>query len=92
MLGNDHRWNYANFGNESQILLLKPHETPAVDMCLLSRCDHVIITTGTFGWWAAYFNVAGMKIYPKQQVRPNSFLANAAEPYETYFPPDWIGL
>ena len=93
MLGDDFLWNRENFENEKEfdVVFLKPNENPAIDLCILSICDHIIMTTGTFGWWAAYFN-KGTKVYSKFQVRPNSPLANAAEPFEEFFPPDWIGL
>ncbi|UMM14038.1 hypothetical protein L5515_002023 [Caenorhabditis briggsae] len=28
-----------------------------VDMAILSSCDSVIMSTGTFGWWSSYLNV-----------------------------------
>lgn len=28
-----------------------------VDMAILSSCDSMVMSTGTFGWWSAYLNV-----------------------------------
>ncbi|KAK3611847.1 hypothetical protein CHS0354_040521 [Potamilus streckersoni] len=41
---------------------------PGTDMALLSVCDHVIITSGTFGWWGAWLaggEVVYFKGFPK---------------------------
>ncbi len=30
------------------------HQTNSLDLCLLTLCQHSIISIGTFGWWSAY--------------------------------------
>ena len=40
-------------------VVLEKH-IPAVDMAILAGCDHMALTSGTFGWWAAYLG-AGAK-------------------------------
>ncbi|XP_025089901.1 galactoside 2-alpha-L-fucosyltransferase 2-like [Pomacea canaliculata] len=44
--------------NSSDVIFLNMHE-PAVDMQILGLMDHMIITVGTFGWWAGFFSTAG---------------------------------
>lgn len=36
---------------------------PIEDMCSLSLCDHIVLTTGSFGWWGAYLNTrTGLRV------------------------------
>lgn len=58
-----------------------PEYEPALDMCLLSKCDHVITTPDKFGWWAAYLS-PGEKLYFDS---PISF-------GEDLYPPSWISI
>ncbi|KAH3753308.1 galactoside alpha-(1,2)-fucosyltransferase 2-like [Dreissena polymorpha] len=60
----------------------------AVDMAVLSLCDHTIVTTGSFGWWAAWL-AGGKTIISKQQAKHGSYLS-AQFIYSDYFYPDWI--
>ena len=30
------------------------HAREVLDLCLLARCQHTVLTIGTFGWWAAF--------------------------------------
>lgn len=63
----------------------------ALDMAVLSMCHHVILSRGSFGWWAAY--LTGTKaIYYKDM-----FVMSHPENFgkvnrDDHFPSDWIGM
>ncbi|XP_074651625.1 galactoside alpha-(1,2)-fucosyltransferase 2-like [Tubulanus polymorphus] len=65
-------------------------KSAAVDMAILSMCNHVIMTTGSFGWWASWL-ANGTTIYYKNWPRPGSNLSLEVG-HEDYFPATWIGL
>jgi len=60
------------------------------DMALLASCDALIMSTGSYGWWAAWL---GNKttIYYHYWPRSESFISTMFT-REDYFPPQWIGL
>ncbi|CAH1779289.1 unnamed protein product [Owenia fusiformis] len=63
---------------------------PVEDLAILSKCDHAIISTGTFGWWAAFL-ANGITIYYNNWPRPNSPLASQVD-HMDYFMPHWIPM
>ncbi|KAL3871031.1 hypothetical protein ACJMK2_039055 [Sinanodonta woodiana] len=63
---------------------------PGTVMAMLSFCDHVIITSGTFGWWAAWL-AGGEVVYFKGFPRPGSNIDKGMS-REDYYPPQWIGM
>lgn len=83
ILGNDYEWNLANVPNRNNVLVLKTN-TAEVDLCILSRCNGSIVSTGTYGWWGAYL-ASGPTVYMKEQCRPNSRLC------KLYNMPDYAG-
>ena len=64
--------------------------SPIHDMAILSKCDHVIMTVGTFGWWAGFLS-NGTVIYYKYPYAENS-PAWKAHNYDDFYLPHWIGL
>jgi len=60
------------------------------DFAIVASCDHVIMSTGTYGWWAAWL-AGGTTIYYSDWPRNGSVLAKKFR-YEDYFPPHWIGM
>ena len=66
------------------------HGTPVQDLAILSSCDHVIMTWGTFGWWAGFLS-RGIVTYHKHPIKEDSF-ERPKYNYDTFFYPDWIGL
>jgi len=60
------------------------------DMALMSLCDHVIISTGTFGWWGAFL-AKGSTVYYSNWPRPGSGLYNLFTKGD-FFPPAWIPM
>ena len=81
----------AVFRNRSNTsVVYSEGNSPAFDMALLASCDALIISTGTYGWWAAWFaNKA--TVYYRYWPRPGSRLATWFT-REDYFLPQWIGL
>ncbi len=71
MLGNDFLWNINNIGAARDVIYLYPSQIAAVDMCILSKCQHTIATTGTFGWWSAFL-ANGLATFQPTFARPNS--------------------
>jgi len=60
------------------------------DLAVVASCEHVIMSTGTYGWWAAWL-ARGVTIYYADWPRNGSALADMFE-HEDYFPPTWIGM
>jgi galactoside 2-L-fucosyltransferase 1/2 len=63
---------------------------PAFDMLMLSMCDAVVMTTGTFGWWSAWL-ANRTTIYFSNWPRKGSPLESQFNRRD-YFPPNWIGI
>jgi galactoside 2-L-fucosyltransferase 1/2 len=62
----------------------------AVDLAILSLCDDVIMSVGTFGWWGAWL-AQGEVIYYTNWFTPGSYMARQQNG-EDYFPRSWIGM
>lgn len=79
LVSEEYEWSLQTFGNlsssgEFDVEFVPSHNDSAVDMCILSRCAHVIITTGTYGWWAAYLS-GGTVIYSANYCKRTHFTA-----------------
>lgn len=61
-----------------------------VDLAILSLCDHVIMTVGSFGWWGAYL-AGGTTVYMSDFPRKHSNMATQYNKRD-YFYPGWKGL
>lgn len=43
------------FGEQENIVYIEGND-PAVDMCMMSMCDHNVIANSSFSWWGAWLN------------------------------------
>ena len=68
-----------------------PARTPEDDMAILHLMDYVIISAGSFSWWAAFSGQPRGVIYYRDWPRPNSD-ASTIFTAKDYFLPDWIGI
>jgi galactoside 2-L-fucosyltransferase 1/2 len=66
--------------------ILHPSDNAAIDLCILSRCNHTIATTGTFGWWVAFL-ANGTSIFQRNYVRLGSAQDEAIR-FQDYFMPN----
>ena len=93
---NDIRWcrqKLAYFAttlpHRVDVSFLATHST-GKDFAVLASCEHVIMSTGTFGWWAAWL-AGGITIYYADWPRNGSALASMFR-REDFFPSTWIGM
>lgn len=92
MSSDDPGWCLKEFWNEIQRkeVFMSPGLRDYEDLCLLSHCNHSIMTVGSFGWWTAWL-AGGDVVYYKDWPRVGSQVASHIKP-EDYFPPYWIPL
>jgi len=72
------------------LVTLSLNQSAAVDFAALTMCDGLVISTGSFGWWAAWL-ANKTTVYYANWPRKNSILARMTDP-ETYFPHNWIPM
>ena len=63
----------------------------ALDLAVLSMTDHMILTVGTFGYWAAYLS-GGEVVYYKDAILLNHPTNANQIQLEDYYPSTWIGI
>ncbi len=89
VVGQDASWCVRNLGNNVDLFITQCH-SKEVDMATLVACDHIIMTTGTFGWWAGFL-AGGTVVYYKDMFYPGSSIGNMTN-MDDWVPPHWIGL
>ena len=91
----DKSWVMENLmANGTADMVQSDAEDGAMDFAILSSCDHMIITRGTFSWWAGWM-VKGTTIYYKYYHADDS-RAYLVHPEWSYIPTDkynqWISM
>jgi len=90
----DRRWALSNMNATSYpvVFASSQYRRAEVDLAILASCDHVIITVGTFSWWAGYLHrPQGITVYYAGFPKPGTEIGNDFHA-EDYYPPGWIGL
>lgn len=91
----DMNWSRANVNNEKFKVEFVRGSNEAVDMAVLSSCDHLITTVGTYGWWAGFLltiNNGGNVFYYKWPAREGlDFRKQFDKGYVDHFLPVWKG-
>ncbi len=88
----DIRWAKQHFNFTSHRMVFSENRTDMLDLAILSKCDHTIMTTGTYGWWASWL-VGGQVVYYSKYPRKHSRLErHFSKDKSDYFPPYWIGM
>ena len=88
IISDDKRWCSETLAANNTIL--SPFDDPGVDLAILSLCDHVIVTSGTFGWWGAWL-AGGKTVFYNEFPRKQSWLASVMDK-DDYYPLHWIGM
>ena len=85
----DAGWCESNFGGLPNVTVSKGN-TPEVDLAILSRCRHSIITWGSFGWWGAWMAGGQVVYFPTVSAEGSARAKHFAK--EDYFLPNWISM
>ena len=71
--------------------IISENHTAAQDMAILANCDHVIISLGTFGWWAGLLS-GGEVVYNADEFVMQHEINKGKVVEQDYYPPEWIKL
>tara|TARA_Y100000034_G_C6905427_1_gene419961 strand:- start:879 stop:1649 length:771 start_codon:yes stop_codon:yes gene_type:complete len=80
IFSDDIEWCKNNMGGN----LSFADNSPAVDMCIMSKCNIHIIANSSFSWWGAWLAESNAVIAPKQWFGPDG-----PENWETVYYPSW---
>lgn len=84
-------WSQENLvASKGMIVFSKFQNRPQLDMCILSKCNHSIITVGTFGWWGAWL-AGGETVYYRDYPRADTTLRDNFR-MSDYYLPQWIAM
>ncbi|XP_074657872.1 galactoside alpha-(1,2)-fucosyltransferase 1-like isoform X1 [Tubulanus polymorphus] len=86
---NDIVWCKNNVGLADRTIYSEGHDQ-ITDMAILSKCNHTILTTGSFGFFSAFL-ANGTTIYYGSARKKYSW-ADVMFKYEDFFMPNWIKL
>ncbi|ELU06265.1 hypothetical protein CAPTEDRAFT_116007 [Capitella teleta] len=83
----DMAWAKTTLGSRA---IMTPFRSAQHDLALLASCQHTIISSGTFSWWAGWLS-NGTTIYYQDYPRKGSSLF-AGFNHSDYYCKDWIPL
>ncbi|XP_055998800.1 galactoside alpha-(1,2)-fucosyltransferase 2-like isoform X3 [Ostrea edulis] len=89
---NDIDWLRQKLNKEENVFFLQENQ-PFMDMAILALCDHVIMSSGTFGWWAGWMT-KGIVVYYKHIFVPKSYFSHAFRggDISDFIYPGWVGM
>jgi galactoside 2-L-fucosyltransferase 1/2 len=83
----DMKWAKENLNSRAS---MSPFQNNFYDLALLANCQHSIISSGTFSWWAGWL-ANGTTIYYEDYPRKGSSLSKGLDRSDYYYK-DWIPL
>ncbi|KAK2166806.1 hypothetical protein LSH36_35g08004 [Paralvinella palmiformis] len=95
LCSDDKRWLERNLVSRyPERVIVSNEEDGYLDLAILTSCNHMIISRGTFGWWAGWL-IDGITVYYKHYHPSRSFAA-INHPYWSYIPRDeynhWVAI
>ncbi|KAL4226913.1 glycosyltransferase 11 [Mactra antiquata] len=79
IMSDDLRWVKVNL--KSSDIFYSPFKCAADDIALMSVCNHMIVTYGTFGWWGAWLANGTTVFFPEKYIEPEKVLPNMNSDY-----------
>ena len=89
VVSDDYWWCYDNLKKVENVIII-PRNDRAIDMAILTLCNHTIMTTGTFGWWGAWL-AGGHTVYYRDYPIKGTRLDRDTNKAD-FYPPDWVAL
>ncbi|XP_048744022.1 galactoside alpha-(1,2)-fucosyltransferase 2-like [Ostrea edulis] len=89
LCSNDVIWSMDNLDDSPDVHY--SHNTDGyLDFAIMASCDHMIMSAGSYSWWAGYL-CGGDVIYYHGYPQPNTVMGNNTIRAD-YYPPWWIPL
>lgn len=89
---NGMKWVKEKFKPKHGKVVFSEDKTAIHDLALLSRCNHTIMTVGSYGWWGAWL-AGGQVVYSKDVHKSGSPLERVFSKHKKdYFMPQWVGF
>lgn len=98
LLSDDRTWCQSQtdlFAGHEFDVVLATHDNdndPVLDLAILSHCDHMILTVGTFGWWGAWLGMAENVVYNQDAIVLDHATNRGQIRLDDYYPPMWTGM
>lgn len=89
MASDDLSWCKKHFKSED-VKFVKSGNSAAIDMAVLTKCNHSLLTVGSYGWWVGWM-INGVTVFYKDYPKKGSKLYSLYV-REDYIPPNWIGM
>jgi len=84
-----------SFFQSADVCIVKKKNIPVLDMAILAACDHMVITAGSFGWWAAYLGADakdGEVIYYDSEFVMEHQINKGNVVREDFYPGSWMAM
>lgn len=78
------------YGNHSNLVITPVSFSAGEDLAALAACDHMIVTVGTFGWWAAFLGSGQVLHDIKFSKNPTPVDNNCTQ--KNYLPPSFFSF
>ncbi|XP_053396315.1 galactoside alpha-(1,2)-fucosyltransferase 2-like [Mercenaria mercenaria] len=90
VFSNDIAWCKGHLLDLGHEVIFSTYNHPGYDLAIMSLCDHMIISVGTFGWWGGWL-AGGSVVYFNGYPKPGSEISKYFIK-EDFYPSDWIGI
>jgi len=81
------------FFQADDVVIVTEKHAPVVDMAILARCDHHILSTGTFGWWSAFLGrKGGETLYYDNEFIMDHPINKGNVILGDYYPEGWVAF
>jgi galactoside 2-L-fucosyltransferase 1/2 len=90
VVSDDITWCISNLSHHKNVVYISTDDA-VLDLAVMSQCQYVVMTVGTFGWWSGWLAHNRTVLYFADWPEKGSQLDQATSRSD-YFPPKWIGL
>lgn len=92
----DKKWcKDQSFLMQDDVHIVSEQNEPVVDMAILAACDHLILSAGTFGWWAAFLGPdakGGTVVYHDSEFVLHHRVNKNNVVLSDFYPKNWIAM
>jgi galactoside 2-L-fucosyltransferase 1/2 len=90
IVSNDFKWCQSQKYFKNTHIITEKHP-PELDLAILSSCNHVIMSIGTFSWWGGFMSKGDVIYYDNEFDMNHPINKNKVNVHD-YYPDEWIPL